>query len=195
MQCECVDLSLSTHGCGQKGCLRAWSGACKCGSHCGQALWGGSLPTLLPEVLWAHGMPMRINPLRAKDLSLFYSIPRMLRQFLALDNYVCVSRSLVFDSLRPHRLLPTRLLFPWNSLGRNTGMGCHSILQRIFPTQGSNPGLLHYRQILYSLSHEGSLGKLQYYSKLPLLLPGRGRALSWPTDGKLTPYVSLWPVR
>ena len=74
-------------------------------------------------------------------------------------------------------------------------MGCHSILQRIFPTQGSNPGLLHYRQILYSLSHEGSLGKLQYYSKLPLLLPGRGRALSWPTDGKLTPYVSLWPVR
>ena len=33
---------------------------------------------------------------------------------------------------------------------------CHSLLQGIFPTQGSNPGLLHYRQILYYLSHQGS---------------------------------------
>ena len=39
---------------------------------------------------------------------------------------------------------------------KNTGVGCLSLLQGIFPTQGSNPGLLHCRQILYRLSHQGS---------------------------------------
>ena len=37
--------------------------------------------------------------------------------------------------------------------GNNTGVGCHFLLQGIFLTQGSNPGLLHCRQILYNLSH------------------------------------------
>ena len=45
---------------------------------------------------------------------------------------------------------------PWNSLGQNTGVGNLSLLQEIFPTQGSNPGLLHCRGILYQLSHKGS---------------------------------------
>ena len=39
-----------------------------------------------------------------------------------------------------------------DSPGKNTGVGCHALLQGIFPTQGSNPGLLHYRQIPYHLS-------------------------------------------
>ena len=39
--------------------------------------------------------------------------------------------------------------------GKNTGMGCHTLLQGIFPTQGSNPGLPHGRQILYHLSQQG----------------------------------------
>ena len=47
----------------------------------------------------------------------------------------------------------------WNSPGQNTGVGSISFLQGIFPTQGSNPGLLHWRQILYQLSHKGSLDK------------------------------------
>jgi len=51
---------------------------------------------------------------------------------------------------------PTRLPCPWNSPGKNIGVGSHSLLQGIFPTQGSNPGLLHCRQILYHLSHQGS---------------------------------------
>ena len=45
-----------------------------------------------------------------------------------------------------------------DSSGKNTGVGCHALLQGIFPTQGSNPGLQHCRQILYQLSHEGSPG-------------------------------------
>ena len=49
-----------------------------------------------------------------------------------------------------------RLLCPWDSPGKNTGVGCHFLLQKIFSTQESNPGLLHCRQILYQLSYEGS---------------------------------------
>ena len=46
-------------------------------------------------------------------------------------------------------------LCPWDSPGKYTGGGCHFLLQGIFLTQGSNPGLLHCRQILYCLSHWG----------------------------------------
>ena len=45
---------------------------------------------------------------------------------------------------------------PWDSLGQNTGVGCHSLPQGIFPTQGSNPGLPYGKWILYHLSHQGS---------------------------------------
>ena len=65
----------------------------------------------------------------------------------------CVSRSVVFDSLRPHRLWPAWLLCLWDSPGKNAGVDCHSLLQRNFPTQGSNAGLLHCRQVLYHLSY------------------------------------------
>ena len=45
---------------------------------------------------------------------------------------------------------------PWNSPGENTGMGCHSLFQEIFLTQGLNPDFLHCKQILYHLSCQGS---------------------------------------
>ena len=61
------------------------------------------------------------------------------------------SCSVMSSSLWPHGLYS-----PWNSPGQNTGMGSLSLLQGIFPTQGSNPGLPHGRQILYQLSYEGS---------------------------------------
>ena len=64
-----------------------------------------------------------------------------------------VSCSVVSDFLRPHGLQPTRLLCPWDSPGKNTGVDCHSLLQSIFPTQGLNLGLLHFRQFLYHLSY------------------------------------------
>ena len=57
----------------------------------------------------------------------------------------------MFNSLQPHRLYS-----PWNSPGQNTGVGSHFLLQGIFPTQGSNPGLPHCRHILFQLSHQGS---------------------------------------
>ena len=51
---------------------------------------------------------------------------------------------------------------PWNSPGQNTGVGSLSLHQGIFPTPGSNPGLLHCRQILYQLSHKRSLRILEW---------------------------------
>ena len=50
--------------------------------------------------------------------------------------------SVVSDSLWPHGLQPARLLCPWDSPGKNTGVGCHFLLQGIFTNQGSNPRLL-----------------------------------------------------
>ena len=62
-----------------------------------------------------------------------------------------------YKSLSPVRLFATpRLYSPWNSPGQNTGVGSLSLLQGIFPTRGSNPGLPHCRWILYQLSHQGS---------------------------------------
>ena len=58
------------------------------------------------------------------------------------------SRCVLSDSLRPHRLYS-----PGNSPGQNTRVGSRSLLQGIFPTQISNRGLLHCRQILYPLSY------------------------------------------
>ena len=61
------------------------------------------------------------------------------------------------DSSRPHGLQSIRLLRPWDSPGKRTGVGCHCLLQEIFLTQGSNPGLPHCRQTLHPLSPQGSL--------------------------------------
>ena len=67
------------------------------------------------------------------------------------------SHSIVSDSLRPHGLYS-----PQNSLGQNTGVGSLSLLQGILPAQGLNPGLPHYRQILYQLNHKGNPRKLEW---------------------------------
>ena len=67
------------------------------------------------------------------------------------------SCSVMSDSLWPHGLYSS-----WNSSGQNTGVGSHSLLQGIFPIQGSNPGLPRCRRILYQLIHKGSLRILEW---------------------------------
>ena len=86
------------------------------------------------------------------------------------------SCSVVSDSMRPHRLYG-----PWNSPGQNTEVGSLSLLQEIFPTQESNPGLLHCTWILYQLSHKGSSRILEW-----IAYPFSSRS-SWP---KITTGVS-----
>ena len=82
------------------------------------------------------------------------------------------SHSVVSDSLWPHGLYN-----PWNSPNQDTGVGSLSLLQGIFPTQGSNPGLPHYRWILYQLSHKGSPRILEWVA-YPF-----SRGSFWPRNG------------
>ena len=53
------------------------------------------------------------------------------------------------DSVQPHRRQPTRLPHPWDSAGKNAGVGCRFLLQGVFPTQELDPGLLRCRQVPY----------------------------------------------
>ena len=84
----------------------------------------------------------------------------------------------VSGSLRPHGLQPARLVCPWDSLGKNTAVGCHALLQGIFPTQGSNPHLLCLLRIeptsLMSLALAGGF--------LPRVPPGKQRGTRWLPD-------------
>ena len=64
--------------------------------------------------------------------------------FLGINNFVlCCAKLLQSCPTLCNSVEPTRLLCPWDSPGRNTGVGCHALLQGIFPTQGSNLCLLH----------------------------------------------------
>ena len=70
--------------------------------------------------------------------------------------------------------LPTRLLCPWDSAGKNPGVGCHFLLQGIFLKQGSNAQLLHWQVNSLPLSHLGSPGSVFKCIKIVLCisLPG-----------------------
>ena len=84
------------------------------------------------------------------------SLPEPATEPAGAPGRVCQSvRPLVMTDSVFHRLQPTRLLCPWKSPGKNTGAGCHAFPRGVLPTQGLNPGLLHFRQILYHLSHQG----------------------------------------
>ena len=77
--------------------------------------------------------------------------------FQLIDSFFCFRYSAIdsFQKVKVTQLCPTLcnpMDCPWNSPGQNTGVGSLSLLQGIFPTQGSNPGLPHCRRILYQLS-------------------------------------------
>ena len=80
--------------------------------------------------------------------------------FFIYNNQICMcemkslSRARLFAM--PWTVACTKLLRPWDFLGKSTGVCCCFLLQGIFPTQGSNPGLPHCRQTLYRLSYQGS---------------------------------------
>ena len=98
--------------------------------------------------------------------------------------------------------MDTRLLHPWDFLSKSTRVGCHFLLQGIFPTQGSNPGLPHCRQTLYHLSHQSgishdvlgfthsSVGKESTCNAGdPGSIPGLGRS---PGEGICYPFHYSW---
>ena len=108
------------------------------------------------------------------SLSLLLNIPKATGAEIALSGEVIQKKSLKFQILYiwkdilclvtqscpslcdPMDCSPPGSSVRGDSPGKNTGVGCHALLQGIFPTQGLNPGLPHCRQILYCLSHQGS---------------------------------------
>ena len=91
-------------------------------------------------------------------------------------------------------LWPRRLYCLWNSPGQNTGVGSLSLLQGIFPNQGSNPGLWHCRRILYQLNHQGSPRILEWVT-----YPFSSRS-SWPRDWNGVSFIAggfftNWAIR
>ena len=81
--------------------------------------------------------------------------PHLSHQFLCSlwAKNECLVASVGSNSMWLYGLQPARHLCPWDSPSKNTGVGCHALLQGIFPTQRLNSGFLHCRQILYQLSY------------------------------------------
>ena len=137
----------------------------------------GSVPRLGRSPGGGHGNPLRCscleNPMdRRACRATVYRVAKSRTRLSALDTWVslnCTRFRECNDSIHNHNTQlscvqshfshvwlfvtpwtqPTRLLRPWNSPGKNTGMGCHFLLWRIFPTQGLNLWLLHCRWSLY----------------------------------------------
>ena len=113
----------------------------------------------------------RIRHQKPTRLDLISKFSLKMPSFLPAANIESESRSVVSDSLWPNGPYS-----PWNSPGQNTGVGSLSLLQGIFPTWGSNPGLPHCRWILYQLSHKGSPRILEWVA-YPF-----ARGYSWPRN-------------
>ena len=111
-----------------------------------QGYWSGvPLPSPLPHKY----LPLSLFPSAIFNSSLSLT-PTAYWSEILLESE-SESHSVMSDSLLPHGLYS-----PWNSPGQNIRVGSLSLLQRIFLTQGSNPGLPYYRQILHQLSHKKS---------------------------------------
>ena len=87
-------------------------------------------------------------------------------------------------------------LCPWNPSGKNTGVGCHSLLQGIFPTQELNPGLPHCSQMLYCLSHQGrpskkgSTKECRQSHSSPMIVK-----LKWKSLSHVQLFVNPWTIQ
>ena len=88
-----------------------------------------------------------------RDSLILWTVAKVLSFSLPCSIPLYVSHSVVSDSLLPHGLQSARLLCPWDSPGKNIGVGGHSLLQGIFLTLGSNLHLLHWQAGSLPLTH------------------------------------------
>ena len=98
---------------------------------------------VFPKVIYLHPASSASESLKVKSES----------ELTQLCSTLCDSMDYSLPGSSVHGIFP----------GKKTGVGCHFLLQEIFQTQGLNPGLLHCRQTLYHLSHEGSQKAYYYY--------------------------------
>ena len=99
----------------------------------------------LSHLHWSPGWVCRAGLTSPKSacLSVNYPVKHSLTKITLISfSYACYAKSLQScPTLQPHGPQPARLLCPWGSPDKNTGVGCHALLQGIFPTQGLNAGL------------------------------------------------------
>ena len=118
----------------------------------GHARAKGSMAAQLCVVVWG------VLP-RAYPGVCFFIPPVILWSVFAALFLICCCCCAVLSHVRlfvTPWTVHAKFICPWDFPGKNTGVGCHSLLQGIFSTQGSSPGLLHCRQMLYHLSYWGS---------------------------------------
>ena len=97
---------------------------------------------------------------KIKSLTVSIVSPFIFQEVIGPDAMISIFWMLSFKpafSLSSIIFIKRLFLCPWDSPGRNTGVGCHVCPQGILPTQGLNLGLLHCRRILYHLSHQQSI--------------------------------------
>ena len=120
-----------------------------------------------PYVTAGKTIALTIQTFVSKVMSLLFTMmPRFVIAFLPrskhlLFNYRLNKCHVLVTQSCPTLCHPVDCSLPGSSVHgtfplKNTGVGCHFLLQGLFPTQGSNPGLPHCRQILYQLSHNRS---------------------------------------
>ena len=134
--------------------------------------------------------------LTTTELVLTYSLCILYKVLKVLVVTLCNSSESESCSVVSNSLWPHGLYSPWNSLGQNIGVGSLSLLQGIFPTQGSNPGFPFCRRFLYQLSYRGSPRILKwvdypFYSRSsrPGIKPG-SPVDSLPTELSGNPFVT-----
>ena len=126
---------------------------------CGTQRWWGGQLSLGPLTFWYHRTEWtnRTMELGVEDLKGFSEPSRYPLSGQVLEEKWSVSHSVMLDALWPHGLYVARQAPPSIGFSRQEyWRGCHSLLQGICPIQRLNLGLLHCRQILYCLSHQGS---------------------------------------
>ena len=101
-----------------------------------------------------HIPPPNIEAEKKKDTSLFNLPCKYGKKILCLVSQSCLTLCDPMDCSLPG--FSVHGDFP----GKNTGVGCHVLLQGIFPTQGSNPALSHYRRILFPSEPPGMQKKI-----------------------------------
>ena len=113
--------------------------------------------TSLPDIDFTFfGWITRLQIAEAYSASIFNILKSFhILSIMSMCCVVCHAR-LCPTLCSPHGLQPSRLLGPWGSLGKNARVGCHFLLQGMFPTQGLNLCLLHWQTSSLPLSHQRS---------------------------------------
>ena len=115
--------------------------------------------------LWGRFLLPNLSPWNAEYIiSQLYGYLKILRFVFKIQNQslvcftvcMCLVTQLNLTLCNPTDYSPPGCSVHGDSPGKNTGVGCHALLQGTFPTKGSNPDLPHCKRILYRLIHQGS---------------------------------------